>query len=249
MSLQGSSLKQTVGAELAPTHDLAAAPAAGRVPVRAWLFAVAGLIFVMVLVGGATRLTESGLSITQWKPVTGVIPPLNEADWREEFQRYQQIPQFARLNSDMTLEGFKTIFWWEWSHRLLARIIGAAFIAAGAVVLGARPARGRARAAGGGRDRTARAGADRRLVDGFLGPFRADRGRAGAAGDPSPDRGRDVRRADPCRRRHGRRASGEGRRGLRRRVRRASRCWCSFNSALARSSRACARARSTTPGR
>ena len=82
----------------------------------------------MVLVGGATRLTESGLSITQWKPVTGVIPPLSEADWREEFPRYQQIPQFARLNSDMTIEGFKTIFWWEWSHRLLARILGAAFI-------------------------------------------------------------------------------------------------------------------------
>jgi cytochrome c oxidase assembly protein subunit 15 len=104
----------------APTRD-----ASG---VRVWLFAVAALIFVMVLVGGATRLTESGLSITQWKPVTGVIPPLSQADWRDEFARYQQIPQFAALNSDMTLEGFKTIFWWEWSHRLLARIIGVAFI-------------------------------------------------------------------------------------------------------------------------
>lgn len=96
--------------------------------VRAWLFAVAALIFVMVLVGGATRLTESGLSITQWKPVTGVIPPLSDADWREEFARYQRIPQFAKMNADMNLEGFKSIFWWEWSHRLLARIIGAAFI-------------------------------------------------------------------------------------------------------------------------
>jgi heme a synthase len=94
-----------------------------------WLFATAALIFVMVLVGGATRLTESGLSITQWQPVTGVIPPLSDAQWREEFARYRQIPQFARLNSDMMLEGFKTIFWWEWSHRLLARIIGVAFIA------------------------------------------------------------------------------------------------------------------------
>ena len=105
------------------------APARGVSGVRVWLFAVAALIFAMVLVGGATRLTESGLSITQWKPVTGVIPPLSDADWRDEFARYRQIPQFAELNPDMTLEGFKTIFWWEWSHRLLARIIGAAFVA------------------------------------------------------------------------------------------------------------------------
>ena len=105
------------------------APARDASGVRVWLFAVAALIFAMVLVGGATRLTESGLSITQWKPVTGVIPPLSDADWRDEFARYRQIPQFAELNPDMTLEGFKTIFWWEWSHRLLARIIGAAFVA------------------------------------------------------------------------------------------------------------------------
>ncbi|MGD0640661.1 MAG: COX15/CtaA family protein [Roseiarcus sp.] len=106
-----------------------AAPALdGSRAVRAWLFAVAGLIFVMVIVGGATRLTESGLSITQWQPVTGVIPPLSQADWAAEFARYRQIPQFSALNADMTLEGFKTIFYWEWSHRLLARVIGAAFI-------------------------------------------------------------------------------------------------------------------------
>jgi cytochrome c oxidase assembly protein subunit 15 len=105
------------------------APARDASGVRLWLFAVAALIFVMVLVGGATRLTESGLSITQWKPVTGVMPPLSDAEWREDFSRYQQIPQFAEHNPDMTLEGFKTIFWWEWSHRLLARIIGVAFIA------------------------------------------------------------------------------------------------------------------------
>jgi cytochrome c oxidase assembly protein subunit 15 len=96
--------------------------------VRFWLMAVAGLVFLMVLVGGATRLTESGLSITQWKPVTGVLPPLNGAEWQAEFDRYKQIPQFAKLNSDMTLEGFKPIFWWEWAHRLLARVVGAAFI-------------------------------------------------------------------------------------------------------------------------
>jgi cytochrome c oxidase assembly protein subunit 15 len=96
--------------------------------VRLWLLAVAGMIFAMVLVGGATRLTESGLSITQWQPVTGVIPPLSQSEWLEEFARYKQIPQFAALNSDMTVEGFKTIYFWEWSHRLLARLIGAAFI-------------------------------------------------------------------------------------------------------------------------
>ena len=96
--------------------------------VRLWLFAVAALIFVMVIVGGATRLTESGLSITEWKPVTGVIPPLSEADWRAEFDSYKQIPQYAALNPDMTLDGFKTIYSWEWGHRLLARMIGVAFI-------------------------------------------------------------------------------------------------------------------------
>jgi len=113
---------------LSPAH---AASFDGRRAVRFWLVAVAGLVFLMVLVGGATRVTESGLSITQWKPVTGVIPPLSAAEWQAEFDRYKQIPQFARLNADMTLDGFKTIFWWEWSHRLLARIVGAAFILPG----------------------------------------------------------------------------------------------------------------------
>lgn len=110
----------------AQTASFDASPA-----VRFWLIVVAGLVFLMVLVGGATRLTESGLSITQWKPVTGVLPPLNGAEWQAEFERYKQIPQFAKLNPDMTLDGFKTIFWWEWAHRLLARIVGAAFILPG----------------------------------------------------------------------------------------------------------------------
>ncbi len=96
--------------------------------VRLWLFAVAALIFVMVIVGGATRLTESGLSITEWKPVTGVIPPLSEGGWRAAFDSYKQIPQYAALNPDMTLDGFKAIYAWEWGHRLLARLIGLAFI-------------------------------------------------------------------------------------------------------------------------
>jgi len=123
-------LQETSSPDAAPSAARIDAPAlARRGAVRFWLFAVAALIFVMVLVGGATRLTESGLSITQWKPLTGVIPPLSEADWREEFARYREIPQFATLNPGMTLDGFKAIFWWEWAHRLLARVIGVAFIA------------------------------------------------------------------------------------------------------------------------
>ncbi len=96
--------------------------------MRIWLLAVAALVFAMVLVGGATRLTESGLSSTQWQPVTGIVPPLNEADWQAQFALYKQIPQYSQLNRDMTLDGFKLIFAWEWSHRLLARIIGLAFV-------------------------------------------------------------------------------------------------------------------------
>jgi cytochrome c oxidase assembly protein subunit 15 len=96
--------------------------------VRLWLFALAALVFVMVVVGGATRLTESGLSITEWKPVTGVLPPLSEAGWQAAFDSYKQIPQYAALNPDMTLDGFKAIYAWEWGHRLLARLIGLAFI-------------------------------------------------------------------------------------------------------------------------
>jgi cytochrome c oxidase assembly protein subunit 15 len=96
-------------------------------PVRLWLFAVAGLVFLMVIVGGATRLTESGLSITEWKVVTGVIPPLTDAQWHEEFEKYKAIPQYAQLFPTMDLAQFKVIFFWEWGHRLLGRIIGFAF--------------------------------------------------------------------------------------------------------------------------
>jgi heme a synthase len=96
--------------------------------VRAWLILVAVLIVCMVLVGGATRLTESGLSIVEWKPVTGVLPPLNAAQWTEAFDAYKTIPQYRQLNSGMSLDEFKTIFWWEWSHRLLGRVIGFAYL-------------------------------------------------------------------------------------------------------------------------
>lgn len=96
--------------------------------VRAWLAAVAALIFAMVLVGGATRLTESGLSIVEWKPITGVVPPLSDAGWRAEFDAYKTIPQYQELNRGMSLDEFKTIYWWEWTHRLLGRVIGAVFL-------------------------------------------------------------------------------------------------------------------------
>jgi len=92
-----------------------------------WLYGVAALIVATLLVGGATRLTESGLSIVEWKPVTGTLPPLNEAAWQEEFTKYRTIPQF-QLNRGMTLGEFKAIFWWEWAHRLMGRLIGAAFL-------------------------------------------------------------------------------------------------------------------------
>jgi len=99
-----------------------------RRAVRLWLLAVAALIFAMVLVGGATRLTESGLSITEWKPVTGVVPPLSQAAWEAEFDGYKATPQYREINRGMTLAEFKSIFWWEWAHRLLGRVIGAAFL-------------------------------------------------------------------------------------------------------------------------
>ena len=98
-------------------------------PVDIWLFVVAALVLAMVVVGGATRLTDSGLSITQWKPVTGAVPPLSTADWQAEFARYREIPQYKLLNRGMSLEQFKSIYWWEWTHRLLGRLVGAAFAA------------------------------------------------------------------------------------------------------------------------
>lgn len=99
-----------------------------RRQIALWLFAVAGLIFVMVIVGGLTRLTESGLSITEWKPVMGALPPMSDAAWADAFAKYQQIPQYELVNKGMTLGDFKSIFWWEWSHRLLGRLIGFAFL-------------------------------------------------------------------------------------------------------------------------
>ncbi|MET0275138.1 MAG: COX15/CtaA family protein [Phenylobacterium sp.] len=95
--------------------------------VAIWLIAVAALVLAMVVVGGATRLTDSGLSITEWKPVTGAIPPLSAADWQSEFARYQQIPQYRELNRGMSLSQFQSIYWWEWAHRFLGRLVGVVF--------------------------------------------------------------------------------------------------------------------------
>src|SRR5689334_24010919 len=92
--------------------------------VRIWLLVAAAMIFLTLVVGGATRLTESGLSITEWKPVTGVMPPLSQSEWQAEFQRYQAIPQYRELNQGMSLGEFKVIYFWEWTHRLLARSTG-----------------------------------------------------------------------------------------------------------------------------
>ena len=103
-----------------------ASPARPRA-IAIWLFVVAAMIVLIVMVGGITRLTESGLSITEWKPISGILPPLNEAQWQAEFDNYKRIPEYAQINSGMTLAGFKGIFFWEYLHRLLARLIGSVF--------------------------------------------------------------------------------------------------------------------------
>lgn len=97
-------------------------------PVRIWLYGLAAFVLLIVVVGGITRLTESGLSITSWKPISGVIPPLNQGEWEAEFEAYKQIPQYNVLNSWMSLDDFKFIFFWEWFHRLVARFLGVLFI-------------------------------------------------------------------------------------------------------------------------
>jgi len=98
-----------------------------RRAVGIWLLVVATLIVAMVAVGGLTRLTGSGLSITQWNPIMGALPPMNDTAWQDAFAKYQQIPQYRLENQGMSLEGFQAIFWWEWTHRLLGRLIGFAF--------------------------------------------------------------------------------------------------------------------------
>jgi cytochrome c oxidase assembly protein subunit 15 len=101
--------------------------ATGLRAVAVWLLVCCGMIFVMVVIGGITRLTLSGLSITEWQPVTGILPPLSAAAWAAEFEKYQHIPQYRLLNSGMSLAEFKTIYLWEYVHRLWGRLIGVAF--------------------------------------------------------------------------------------------------------------------------
>ncbi|HBD91603.1 MAG: heme A synthase [Rhodobacteraceae bacterium GWE1_64_9] len=95
-----------------------------RSAIRVWLLVIFALVATMIVVGGLTRLTDSGLSITEWRPVTGALPPMDEAAWAAEFQKYQTIPQYELVNKGMTLAEFKTIYWWEWGHRQLGRVIG-----------------------------------------------------------------------------------------------------------------------------
>ncbi len=120
----------TIGAAF--TSAVANRPAAARTQrpraVIAWLLACCALVFAMVVVGGVTRLTHSGLSITEWQPIVGTLPPLGDAQWQDAFAKYQLTPEYREVNHDMTLEGFKRIFWWEYAHRLLGRAIGVAFL-------------------------------------------------------------------------------------------------------------------------
>jgi heme a synthase len=95
--------------------------------VQGWLWVIALLVLGMITVGGATRLTDSGLSITEWQPLLGAIPPLTDAHWQEAFAKYKEIPEYHLVNKGMSLEAFKAIYWWEWGHRFLGRIIGLAF--------------------------------------------------------------------------------------------------------------------------
>jgi len=121
-----STLYPDVALEAVPSRALerASSPRA----IVAWLLICCALVFAMVVVGGVTRLTHSGLSITEWQPIVGAVPPLSAADWNDAFGKYQQTPEFREVNHDMTLPEFKRIFWWEYFHRLLGRTIGVIFL-------------------------------------------------------------------------------------------------------------------------
>ncbi len=119
-------MKMTAG-DISAGNPWVASKGAGL--VRVWLLVIAVMVYAMILVGGATRLTDSGLSITEWRVFLGAIPPMNDADWAAEFERYRNMTaQFQQVNPDMDLSGFKTIYWWEWGHRQLGRVIGVVFL-------------------------------------------------------------------------------------------------------------------------
>ncbi|MEM9780231.1 MAG: COX15/CtaA family protein, partial [Pseudomonadota bacterium] len=126
MSKQRSIFEEvSTKAEAAPARPAPRDPkGAARAAIRAWLVVLFGLVVVMIAVGGLTRLTDSGLSITEWAPVTGAIPPLSAVEWMAEFDKYREIPEYRLQNAGMTLEEFKVIYWWEWGHRQLGRVIG-----------------------------------------------------------------------------------------------------------------------------
>jgi len=122
-------IRPLMSSTAASSESAATMPVRHLRALRFWLGAVALLIVAMILIGGATRLTDSGLSITEWQPILGAVPPLNEADWQQAFDSYRKIPQYTELKHGMSLEEFKTIYWWEWAHRFLGRLIGVAFFA------------------------------------------------------------------------------------------------------------------------
>jgi cytochrome c oxidase assembly protein subunit 15 len=114
---------------VAPTADARAIPSRGSPrAVAAWLLVCCALVFSMVVVGGVTRLTHSGLSITEWQPIVGTVPPLSAADWEDAFAKYRATPEYRQVNAGMTLPEFQRIFWWEYAHRLLGRAIGVVFL-------------------------------------------------------------------------------------------------------------------------
>lgn len=123
-----TSLPTTQTSERKSDSAGALAPPELRRPLIRWLTVVGAMILLMILVGGVTRLTESGLSMVDWRPFMGAIPPTSDAEWREVFERYQQYPEYRELNTDMTLEQFKQIFFWEYLHRLLGRLLGLVFL-------------------------------------------------------------------------------------------------------------------------
>lgn len=96
--------------------------------IRLWLYLICFLVFIMVIIGGVTRLTDSGLSITEWKPLLGAVPPLSEATWLQEFEKYKQIPEYQLQNKGMSLDEFQFIYWWEWGHRFFGRLIGVVYL-------------------------------------------------------------------------------------------------------------------------
>src|SRR5512143_3758180 len=127
---QNAAMNVSASANGAPIRAAPAEGVRGASPraVAIWLYVCCALVFAMVVVGGVTRLTHSGLSITEWQPIVGTLPPLTEVQWQETFAKYRLTPEFRQVNHAMTLAEFKGIFWWEYFHRLLGRAIGVVFL-------------------------------------------------------------------------------------------------------------------------